>query len=465
MENGPELINGKEKLQIHDFESAKQFLFERLQDSDKKLFGRERGIVRTEAWLESLGNPQESFPSVHIAGTSGKGSTAYLMSALLKASQQTVGTITSPHVYDVRERLLIDGNYITQDEFTKRAKDIIKPIARLEQTKLGRPTYFEVLVGMAHKCFADHTVNYAVVETGIGGRFDSTNTIKRDDKLAIITRLGIDHTEILGKTPGAIAWQKAGIIPTNGHSIALLPDNMQAQEVIEQVAKARNSTIDFLDTRQMISNLHQTTDGLTFDYQFAELTVRNIKIPTLGIYQAENACLAISALKYLSQRDGFEFNETTIKEGLSGVHIPARAEITKFNGTTVIIDSAHNPQKLQAFFSTVESLKLPVKPLVVFSAKQAKDWEASIPTLNTNAEEIFVTGFFLNQPGHLQKYSADPDKIASKIRKLGGRARAFNSPTQALSQAINQSKPNQPVIITGSMYMLGELHDHLRLLS
>jgi dihydrofolate synthase / folylpolyglutamate synthase len=203
-----ETINQDETLKIETFEDAKQFLFERLVDGEKKLFGREQGIKRTEAWLTELGNPEERYPSIHIAGTSGKGSTSYMVSSLLLAAGASTGTITSPHVYDVRERMLLNRNYLSEEDFTQRTRSIVESIARMEKSAFGRPTYFEVLVGMAHQCFAEHKIDYGVIETGIGGRFDSTNTIQREDKLAVITRLGLDHTEILGETLEKIAWQK-----------------------------------------------------------------------------------------------------------------------------------------------------------------------------------------------------------------------------------------------------------------
>ena len=318
---------------------------------------------------------------------------------------------------------------------------------------------------MAHKCFAEHNINYAVIETGIGGRFDSTNTIKHSDKLAVITRLGLDHTEILGNTIEEIAWQKAGIIPENGHVIALLPNELKAKKIIEQEAKLKNSSLTFVNPSQLISNLHQEIDGLKFDYTSTNLTIKNLTLPILGPYQAENACVAIATAEYLAKRDSLNINNKIIKNGFTKLNIPARAEINDFNGTPIVIDSAHNPQKLQAFFAMIESLKLPVKPLIIFSSKQAKDWEASLPILISNADEIFVASFFNSQPSHLQKYSADPKKITKVIRKLGGCAKSFNSPTEALTTALSTVKTDQPIIITGSMYMLGELHDHLQQLN
>jgi len=462
MDKNPEIIREQEKYNITDFASAKDFLFDRLMDSEKKLFGRELGVHRTEAWLKELGNPQEAFPSIHIAGTSGKGSTGYMISSILSALNQRVGTITSPHVYDIRERLLIDQHYITEEEFTHRTQNLITPIKKLEQSEFGRPTYFEAMIGLAHECFADHKVDYAVVETGIGGRFDSTNTIKRNDKLAVITRLGIDHTELLGSTPEEIAWQKAGIIPADGHAITLKPKDQESRKVIEQVARARNSILEFIDPGTLISNIRQTTDGVTFNYKSESLAIDDVIVPTLGTYQAENACLAIAIAEFLSKRDRISIDVNKVKRGLENIIIPARSEITDFHGTTVILDSAHNPQKLDAFLGLIESLKLPQKPLIIFATKKSKDWQSIIPKLISTTDEIFVTSFFSKQPGHLQKYSVNPSNIKHEIEAQGGTAQSFTTPIQALTAALSSVAPEQSIIVTGSMYMLGELHDHLQ---
>lgn len=463
--SNPEIIKEAEKYKIHDFESAKEFLFERLADSETKLFGRERGIARTEAWLEELGKPQEQFPSIHIAGTSGKGSTAYMIDAILTATGATTGTITSPHVYDVRERMLINGRYISDHEFTNRTQDIVTPIAKLEKTPLGRPTYFEVMVGMAHQIFADHHVDYGIIETGIGGRFDSTNTIQRPDKLAVITQLGLDHTEILGHKLEEIAWQKAGIIQENGHAIVQKPASTQVKNVIKDVCVSRNATVEFVDPAVRAKNIRQTPARIVFDYKSRSLHIKDIAIPTLGTYQAANATMAIATLEYLAKRDIIDITEQAIRAGLEHVSIPARAEIVDFHGTPVIIDAAHNPQKLEAFFSLLESLKLPTKPLVIFAAKSTKDWEASANIVANHADSVLVTDFFASQTAHLKRYSADPHKIARQIQQAGTQAKTFVHPFEALEHALESAQAGQAIIITGSMYMLGELHDHIRRLA
>ncbi len=454
-------IDSSDRLKIVDFQSAIHFLYHSLADNRSRLFNANTGLQRASALLKELGNPQENYPSIHIAGTSGKGSTAYMTSALLTGHNKNIGTITSPHVYDIRERLMLNNAFISEDEFADRVRNMMDSILYLQNTKLGRPTYFEAMIGMAHRCFADHAVDYGVIETGIGGKFDSTNTIKRSDKLAVITKLGIDHTEILGNTIEEISTQKSGIIQDGGHVIALLPDDYRAKTVLEAQTKRKNATLNFVNPKDLVTNIRQTARGITFDYKSNTLQINDITLTALGNYQTENACLAIATLEYLAQRDKFKINAENIKKGFMNINIPARAEIIHINNTPVIIDSAHNSQKLEALFGLIDSLKLTTKPLLIFSAKATKDWHSSIPIISKNSAKVFVTRFFNNQPGHLQRYPANTEDVAQQIIACGGNATFCDNPLLALDMALNESKPNQTIVITGSMYMLGELHNQL----
>ena len=223
--------------------------------------------------------------------------------------------------------------------------------------------------------------------------------------------------------------------------------------------------MQFIDPKKSILNLQQTINGIIFDYLSDNITINNIFIPILGKYQAENACLAIATLEFLSKRDNFRLDYQKIRKGFMNANIPARAEIMRINNTPVIIDSAHNPQKLEALFGLITSLKLPIKPLVVFSAKSTKDWQSSTSIVSKHSAKVFATRFFDNQPNHLQKLSTNPEDIAQQIITSGGDVTICNNPISALDMAFKESRPNQTILITGSMYMLSDLHDHIIKLS
>lgn len=458
----PETIQAKEARKVTDFESAKDFLFNRLVDGEKKLFGQERGVDRTHEWLEKLGDPQDDYPTIHIAGTSGKGSVSYMVSSILHAGGQKTGTILSPHVYDVRERMLVDLAHIDGSDFADRTQNVIPKIAEMERSEFGRPTYFETVFGMATKAFSDYGVDYGVVETGLGGRFDPTNTVKRSDKLAVITKLGLDHTHILGNTLPEIAWQKGGIIPLNGEAIALEPEDPAAKKVLEEIAELRGANIRFVSPAKYITDVKTSPSGILFTYNSPELVIEDIHVPLLGRYQAENAAVAITAAIALAERDGLDISEGVIRKAFETIFIPGRTEIDSRHKNPVIVDAAHNPQKMEAFFGAVKELDLPSKPLIIFGAKQTKDWQDFLDIASEHSGAAYFCEYFGGQTGHLGRFSVSSEEMAdyakSKGIKVGGK---FRTPLAALNAALSDANDNQIIIVTGSMYMIGELHDQL----
>ena len=456
-----ERIKSQESKGIHTFTDAQDFLFTRLQDTPKMLFRRGEGIERTKMWLETLGNPQEKFPAIHLAGTSGKGSTSYMISSLLVAAGRQVGTHVSPHVYDIRERLMINLDYVDEQEFTDSVRDMVPKIAAMESAPCGRPSYFEVTNALAMQAFRDHQVDYGVIETGLGGRFDSTNTIQRSDKLAVITRLGLDHTEILGDTIEQIAWQKGGIIPRGGTAIALKPHEGSAEAILKGIAQERETELIIVDPSQYVSHVTPTLRGLEFTYSSPSFHAENLSLATLGEYQLENAAVAIEAAAFAARRDGWELTEEAVRHAFEHIVIPGRAEVREYQGHPVIFDSAHNPQKLQAFFDLVEDLGLHEKPQIIFAAK--KGWQASLQTVANAAENVYATEYFNDQPPHLKKFSVRSEDFLEEAKQQGidNLLGNFDHPFKALQAAIGKARPGQPIIVVGSMYMLGELHDSM----
>jgi dihydrofolate synthase / folylpolyglutamate synthase len=461
--NQPGPIRSNEARSILSFSDAQDFLFRRLQDTEKILFKDGEGLARSRYWLEQLNNPQEAFTAIHLAGTSGKGSTSYFLSAILSESGRVVGTHVSPHVYDIRERLLLDGQYISEEEFTLRVRELIPKIAEMESTPTGRPTYFEVTNALAMQVFKDNKVDYAVIETGIGGRYDSTNTIRRADKLAVITRLGLDHTELLGDTVEKIAWQKGGIIPENGVAFALLPHEPSAARVLQKIADERHTELYFIDPTQYVSLIESTIHGTRFHYHSPTLET-DIFLSALGAYQIENATVAIEVAEYTARRDGWTLDADVVQKALAQVRVPGRAEVREYHGHLLILDSAHNPQKLAAFFALVETLKLQKKPKIIFAAKNGKDWAASLPIVAKAADTVYFTEFFQDQPPHLKKYAVTSGEFQHEVdtQQIAHAKTGYDRPIEALEAALKESEPEQPIIVVGSMYMLGEFNGQLK---
>ena len=191
----------------------------------------------------------------------------------------------------------------SEAEFTKATADLIPYVRSMRYTPDGRPTYFEVTNALALRLFEAHRVDYGVIETGLGGRYDSTNTVRRLDKLAVITRLGLDHTEILGNTLEEIAWQKAGIIPYGGTVIALRPEQDSVRAVLEEVAYGRQSQFIWSEPLKHVSLQSRTETGVEFSYRGEPMETR-----TPGDYQIENAAVALDTVRFLTTRDGWDFS-------------------------------------------------------------------------------------------------------------------------------------------------------------
>ncbi|RKV94128.1 MAG: hypothetical protein D8G53_11680 [Candidatus Saccharimonas sp.] len=440
---------------IQAFSDAKRFLFDDLPSLGNAVFRGAVGLERARAWLALLGDPQESFPIIHIAGTSGKGSTSYFIANLLKAHGKTNGLHVSPHVFDVRERAQINIELPSEAKFTKATADLIPYVRSMQYTPYGRPTYFEVTNALALRLFEAHHVDYGVIETGLGGRYDSTNTVRRSDKLAVITRLGLDHTEILGNTLEEIAWQKAGIIPYGGTVVALRPEQDSVRAVLEEVAYGRQSQIIWSEPLKYVSLQSRTETGVEFLYRGEPMETQ-----TPGDYQMENAAVALDTVRFLATRDGWDFSFDMARQALLEAELPGRANVWHLDGRNVMVDSAHNPQKIAAFLSELAHRPEWHRPLVIFAAKHGKDWRGSLETIGYLADRVYITQFFRDMPSpHLQNYSVKPEEFAAVISVCNMKnVRQFDTPIDAFNAALQHDRP---IVVVGSMYMLGELYEQL----
>ncbi len=423
----------------------------------KDLFRAGDGFERSRQFFAQLGNPQDEFQSVHIAGTSGKGTVAYMIESLLRRCGHTTGLTTSPHVYDIRERCIINGELISREDFAKAVKGLTDPSIKMKEGVYGQPTYYEMTSAIAWKTFADKKVDYGVIETGLGGLYDSTNTISRSDKLAIITKLGLDHTEILGNTIEKIAEQKAGILPIKGDAV-VWKSAPEALAVVQATATARSTKLTIVD-ESFFTVVDDNPSGMIIDYHDSVRRIEAIKLPAGGVYQAENAAVAIRSVLLLAERDGFTVSDQMISGAMANVIIPGRVERMRLYGREVIFDGAHNPQKMEAFLEVVRSL--PHKPIFVVGLKKTKEADEILRLLLPHADKIIVTEFFTNQESGLVNASYQASELAEIIRQQSGDALVYSDSLSALIEACKLAQVEQTVVVTGSFYLLGELHDRL----
>lgn len=414
-------------------------------------FSKKNQAVIDEAkdLFTKLGNPQNKPKTIHIAGTSGKGSVAYYLSFLLKEHGFLVGTHVSPHIYDIRERCLVDMEVPSEQDYLAVVNELVSKLKEEEEL----PTYFLVTLTTAFMMNAQKNVDYAVIETGMGGQYDPTNTIDRGDKIAVITRLGLDHTKVLGNTIQEIATQKAGIMMQGGLCIVL---DQEPADVLDDVAAERDTTMIRCRTDQTIRNMRRSPESITFDVDVAGHTLKDLTIPTIAYYQLENVSIALRTLVALSERDGFEISEQKVKDALQRVSIPARMEISELNGKRVIIDGAHNPQKLELLTTSLRSAGVENSHWV-FASSSTKDIKQMLEIVNMHADSVSFCSFFGDySSNYLQQMAADPDKLQAIWKDISNKPSTVHErPIEALQKAIQDGY--ETIVISGSMYMIGDL--------
>jgi dihydrofolate synthase/folylpolyglutamate synthase len=399
----------------------------------KQTMGKHITLTRSEKLMAHLGNPEQKLRVVHIAGTSGKTSTTYYIAALLTAAGCKAGSTVSPYVDAMNERIQINGQPIPEKQFAEYFTEFIE----LVQTAPETPTRFEVLIAFAYWVFAKEKVDYAVIETGMGGLDDSTNVAARADKVCVLTDIGYDHMEHLGNTLGKIAHQKAGIIHEG--NIALM--YTQAPEIMQVV-------------RYWVSQ-QEDAELLTFE-QDRLATAYGDKFPgTMPAYQKRNWLLAFAAYKYLAKRDDLPNITATQLQKTQGLQVPGRMDARKVGEKTIIMDGAHNGQKMTAFWQSFTELYKGVKPTVLFALKQGKEIADIAPLLAQHASEVIVTTFSKTQD--LPIASMEPSEITSVLQANGVKYRVCADQGEAYAVFCEVTK--EVGVITGSFFLIAQLRE------
>lgn len=419
---------------ISSYQEARDFLkFLAVQTRDVVDGGPD--LTRVADLMRLIGDPQNRIPVIHVAGTSGKGSTAYLISHLLIALGQRVGLSLSPHVLDIRERMQINEEYILEQKFVGALNKLMSALATLSgQHRL--PSYYQILTAMAYQIFATEKVDYIVMETGLGGRYDASNTVTREDKVCVLTRIGFDHMDKLGNTLAKIAWEKAGIIQP-GNQVFSVEQNAEAEQVFEREVKQK--TARFQNQRHSIMFEMGLLDQLAL----------------IGEHQKENASLALVVMQYIAERDGFKIDEAAIKSALKTAYLIGRFDQRSLDQRQVILDGAHNPQKMHALITTLQS-KFPGEAfdfLLAFnpSADQGGMLDELIPV----AKRIFLPDFIMEREYRYKL--ADPLNIQKLLNARGySSTRIVGEPTEAIRHLC--SLPGTPVIVTGSLHFLSAVY-------
>jgi len=437
------------------------------------LFVGDLGLQRAKYFMRLVGNPQNKLKVIHIAGTSGKGSTAYLTSRLLQSQGFRVGLSISPHIFDIRERIQIDNQLPTEKMILRYFNQILPTIEKMEKCPYGAPTYFEILVGLAYYIFAKEKLDYAVIETGLGGRLDGTNTVTNKNKICLITKIGLDHTEILGNTVAKIASEKAGIIQ-NQNIVINIQQSTNTQAIINKKCQDKKAILYSIKPQKNYKLISSTKTATIFDFNFANselnsdselssespLKLRNIQLNLIGAHQIENCSIALACLSILSKRDKFAINETSMRSSLKKISIPGRMEIRKIGKNPLIIDGAHSPQKMEALIGSLEKIFPDQKFNFILAFKKGKDFKKMLKKILPIANHIFLTGFSTtNQDDYWN--SVDNAEISAyfKKEKFKNFSIIQNNRKEILS-TVKESK--KTTVLTGSLYLIGSIYSDLK---
>jgi dihydrofolate synthase/folylpolyglutamate synthase len=392
-------------------------------------------LDRMDRALALFDHPEEKFISFHIAGTNGKGSTAAMLHSILLLQGYRPALYTSPHLVSFTERIRVGAEEISRDEVVELAEEI-NVRTRVADIQL---TFFEFITVMAFIHFFRQQVEVAVIEVGLGGRLDATNLVR--PIVSLITTISKDHEAYLGSDIVSIAQEKGGIIKENVPAVCgALP--AAANGAIRQIAAQRHAPVYFLEQDFSFSLKSQGY----FDYKGPEWQLKELFVGLRGRHQRANASVALAALEFA--RTAFPVAESAVREGLRTVFWPGRFE-TIGNRPTVVLDGAHNGEGVKALVEELEQFRDGRKIKLLFASMEDKDWRLMLGTLSALADEVVVTRVSMAR-------SADPNLLGNH---LSGKvpSRVIESSSAAVRYVLDQAKDDDIILVTGSLYLLGEV--------
>jgi len=412
------------------------------------MFGLERGGIKynlknIKSLLKLLKNPEKNFKSIHIAGTNGKGSVSSIINSVLIEKGFKTGLYTSPHLTDFRERILINGNYIPKKIILDLINTYYNDIEKI------KPSFFEVATALAFEYFSFKKVDYAVVETGLGGRLDSTNVLK--PLLSIITSIGVDHTEFLGKTIKRISQEKAGIIK-DITPVVIGDVSDDSKKIFKSFARAKKSEITFSENAYSIEVIKSNEQGFYFRSKGKIGLSKNFFFPVIGDYQLKNIKTAFTSLDVIGHKEKIIFRDKEILTGLrnlkSNSNFHGRFEMISEN-PIIVIDVSHNLQGVENIENNLKYFRYD-KLFIIFGMMVDKQYKECINELSKlNASKILLT-----KPDY--KRSAEPDDLFKAVIKGKTKFDVKKNLKESFVYAKSISTHKDLILITGSFYLVSD---------
>ena len=430
-----------------EYHDALRYLYS-LVDYEKRRVAhytpREFKLERVDEFLAKLGNPHHSYPTLHIAGTKGKGSVSAMLAATARAGGLRTALFISPHLHTYRERIQIDGESISREALAALIAEVRPVVESIEGL-----TLFEVTTGLAFLYFARQHVDIGVIEVGLGGRLDATNVIS--PQISVITSLSLDHMRLLGNTVADIAREKGGIIKP-GVPVVSAPQKPEAMAVLETIAAERDAPLT-------VAGQDWTWKALQHSLEQQTITVNQAQAPSafdgvytlslLGDFQQENATVVIATAAVL-YADGHAWaSPASVRAGLAQTKWPGRMEILQHE-PPVVLDCAHNPYSAKTLAHSLKTWFPDTRWLLIFGASNDKDVPHVLEALLPLCERVLVTRSY-------HPRSTVPEALADQCAALGKTADVFTEPAHALAAAREQLEPGLGIITTGSVFLVADV--------
>jgi dihydrofolate synthase/folylpolyglutamate synthase len=405
-------------------------------------FGIKLGLDRIKYILEKLGDPQDSYKIIHIGGSNGKGSVCKFISSILKESDYKVSTYTSPHLQDIRERIVVNNKKISKNDFANISSQI-RPIIEKMKKKNNPPTYFEIITAISFQYFKQKKVDFAIIEVGLGGKYDATNIV--NPILTIITNISLEHQNILGKKITEIAYQKAGIIKENIPIFTAAKN--KSLYIIKKISNDKKSPIYIIKNDNWIRFKN--------NYKFQQFRIKgllknyNVKTKLLAKYQGENITISIKSVEYL-KINGININEESIEKGIEKTINKGRMEIIN-NKPIILLDGAHNPNGIKLLVETLKNDFEYDKLFFIIGVLKDKKIKDMIPPIISISDYIIATQ--ANNDRALN--SLKLERIVTKLNNNIDVASKKNIP-DAIRYTLSLANYRDLICITGSLYTIGE---------